>query len=56
MTSQAKFTLDDLPRFSPWPRRLLGLETWQQRQKTSEEISREYENEKWGSLLNQLRM
>ncbi len=55
MTSQGNFTLDDLPRFSPWPSRLLGLQSWEQKQKTPQEISREYENEKWGALLEQVK-
>lgn len=46
-----KYTLDDLPRFSPWPARLLGLEPWGQRTKSSDEILREYEHENWGPLL-----
>lgn len=49
-----QFTLNDLPRFSSWPARLLGLEQWEQRQKTSEEVVREYEHEKWGPLLSRL--
>lgn len=51
----APYTIDDLPRFSPWPARLLGLEPWEQRHKTPEEILREYEDEKWGPLLERLR-
>jgi hypothetical protein len=52
---KAKFTINDLPRFSPWPARLLGLEPWAQRQKTPVEITREYEHEKWGPLLTRVR-
>lgn len=46
-----RFTVNDLPRFSPWPSRLLGFEPWQQRRKTPQEVTREYELEKWGPLL-----
>lgn len=45
------YTINDLPRFSPWPARLLGLGRWEQRCKTPQEIHREYELEKWGPLL-----
>lgn len=48
------YTINDLPRFSPWPERLIGSESWQQRHKTPEEIIREYEHEKWGSLLRKV--
>jgi hypothetical protein len=46
-----EFTVNELPQFSPWPARLLGLETWQPRKKTPAEVAREYERDKWGSLL-----
>jgi hypothetical protein len=45
------FSVDDLPRFSPWPARLLGLEPWRQRRKSRAQVTREYEQEKWGPLL-----
>jgi len=48
------YRLDDLPRFSPWPARLLGLEPWEQRHKTPQEVSREYELEKWGPLFSKV--
>ena len=49
------YTLDDLPRFSPWPARLLGLEPWEPKCKTAQEVTREYEVEKWGPLLAKVR-
>jgi hypothetical protein len=45
------FSIEDLPHFSPWPARLLGLEPWQPKRKTPAEVIREYEKEKWGPLL-----
>ncbi len=48
-------TINDLPMYSPWPARLLGLEPWASREKTPEEITREYEHEKWGPLLTRVR-
>lgn len=50
-----QYSLNDLPRFSPWPARLLGIEPWEQKYKIPEEITREYNCEKWGSLLNKVR-
>jgi hypothetical protein len=52
--SSKEYTIDDLPRFSPWPTRLLGIESWNQKHKTREEIIREYEHEKWGPLLTRV--
>jgi hypothetical protein len=47
--------LDDLPKYSPWPARLLGLAPWSERKKTPEEIEREFGREKWGVLLERFR-
>jgi hypothetical protein len=52
---KAGYSINDLPRYSPWPARLLGLEPWVQRQKTPAEITREYEHEKWGPLWARVR-
>jgi hypothetical protein len=52
---QHEFTVEDLPRFSPWPARLLGLVEWQQREKTLTEVTREFDREKWGLLLERYR-
>ena len=49
------FTVDDLPRFSPWPARLLGLVEWQPRRKTAVEVTREFDRDKWGALLERYR-
>lgn len=48
---QRHYTLDDLPRYSPWPARLLGVELWKQRAKTPEAVLHEYDVDKWGVLL-----
>ncbi|MEO5588168.1 MAG: hypothetical protein ABIS03_01180 [Gemmatimonadaceae bacterium] len=45
-------SLDDLPKYSPWPARLLGLEEWRTRSRTPADLEREFEREKWGSLLD----
>jgi hypothetical protein len=51
--SDVSVGLDDLPRYSAWPARLLGLEPWQPKRKTRDEVLREFDREKWGSLLDQ---
>ena len=48
-------SLDELPKFSKWPARLLGLEPWDSKEKTAEEIEREFGREKWGVLLDRFR-
>lgn len=48
-------SLDDLPRYSEWPARLLGLEAYLVRYKGEAEVRREYEVDKWGALLRQVR-
>jgi len=53
--SKKQYDLDDLPRFSRWPARLLGAEEWQPKSKTAAEVAREYEHEKWGPLLKIVR-
>lgn len=48
-------SLDELPKFSPWPARLLGLEPWTTKEKSPEEIEREFGTEKWGALLDRFK-
>src|SRR5579872_208431 len=48
-------SLDLLPAYSPWPARLLGLEPFQQKAKSPAEITREFDVEKWGALLSEVR-
>lgn len=52
--SGTSYSLDELPKFSVWPRRLLGIEPWTTRNKTPAEVLREYEVDKWGDLLTKL--
>jgi len=49
-----KYTINDLPLFSPWPARLLGLEPFPQKHRNKEDALREFEKEKWGSLLREI--
>jgi hypothetical protein len=48
------YTVNDLPRFSPWPARLLGIEPWSRAERTPADLLREFEMDKWGMLLAQL--
>jgi hypothetical protein len=48
-------SLDELAKFSPWPARLLGLTPWATREKTPDEIEREFGKEKWGALLERFK-
>lgn len=48
-------TINDLPKFSKWPARLLGIEPWEQKVKSKKEIDREYELESWGAYLKRIR-
>lgn len=48
---EKKYTINDLPKFSEWPHRLLGLTPFEQRQKSHHELLREFEREKWGPIL-----
>ena len=47
---------DDLAKHSAWPRRLLGLEPFDVKQKSEREVLREFQNERWGMLLDRARM
>lgn len=46
-----KLKFVDLPVYSSWPKRLLGIEAFKQRAKTKTEVIREFEQEKWDTLL-----
>src|SRR5437773_7071870 len=52
---RAPVSLDELPKFSDWPRRLLSLEPFDVRYKTEKEVLREFHHEKWGPLLEKVR-
>lgn len=51
----APIVLDDLAKYSAWPKRLLGLEEFGVRQKTEQEVLREFQHERWGRLLDHAR-
>lgn len=44
-------TVDELPRYSPWPGRLLGLAEFNAPEKTAANVLREYNEDKWGAML-----
>ncbi len=43
--------IDELPQWSSWPTRLLSLEEWTTRNRTVEEIEREYNKEKYAECM-----
>ena len=47
--------LDDLPKYSKWPERIFGDEPWEQRVKNNQELDREYEQEQWRPMLEQIK-
>ncbi|MDQ7831831.1 MAG: class I SAM-dependent methyltransferase [Desulfovibrionaceae bacterium] len=47
--------LEDLPRYSPWPARLLGLSAWRKPVKSEAELYREYEEETFAPYLERAR-
>jgi hypothetical protein len=51
MSTSRELSIDDLPRYSPWPARLLGVTPWSRPERTREDLLREFEREKWGTLL-----
>ena len=44
-------SINELPRYSKWPARLLGIEPWQQRIKNEAELNREFELELYARAL-----
>ena len=53
--SQLTIALDDLAKYSDWPKRLLSLDDFEVKIKTEREVQREFEDERWGTLLAQVR-
>lgn len=47
--------LEDLPKYTDWPKRLLALESFSVKYKTEKEVLREFNQDKWGQLLKQAR-
>lgn len=47
-----EIALDELPAFSPWPARLLGLAAARDEPRTPERVMREYDRDKYGPLLD----
>lgn len=46
--------LEELPKYTDWPKRLLALEYFSIKYKTAEEVLREFNQDKWGQLLKQV--
>jgi hypothetical protein len=50
-----EIALDDLPRWTNWPARLLGLEAFSTPVRTTEKVAKEYGDEKWQFALDAFR-
>lgn len=50
------YTINDLPPYSKWPARLLGLEDFTPTKKNNSEIEREFGVDKWGDLLSKIEL
>ena len=50
-----KISIEDLPRYSQWPKRLLSLENFDVMFKTEKEVLREFQDDKWGNLLEDVK-
>ena len=46
-----EISLNELSRWSPWPKRLLGLEQWSVPVRDSKKVEKEYNLDKYGALL-----
>jgi len=46
-----KTSIDQLPKYSPWVARLLGLEPFARQVRNLAKIDAEYDRDKWGTLL-----
>lgn len=51
LNSRQEASLSELPRYSRWIHRMLGIDEFAELQKTKSEILREYDRDKWGELL-----
>jgi len=47
-----KITLDELAKYTPWPKRLMSSDPLQVRHKTESEVIREFDREKWARVLD----
>jgi hypothetical protein len=52
MTDIQEIPLDDLPRWTNWPARMLGLESFVSPVRTTDKIAQEYGHEKWQFALD----
>lgn len=52
--NSSEIGLNDLPKYSPWPARLLGLEEWSRPERTQKDIQREFETETYAPQYSYL--
>src|SRR5262249_46855840 len=51
-TTMKRIAIEDLPKWSPWPARLLGLSPWTAPSRTLDKVIREYDQDKYGRCLD----
>jgi len=51
MSKMKKIELNDLPRWTQWPNRLLGLSEWKVAKRTIDKVKEEYEDGKYSEIL-----
>jgi len=50
-----RISVNDLAKYSIWPKRIFGCEEFAVKKKTTEEVTREYNSDKWGMLLDKIK-
>lgn len=50
-----RIDLDELPRWSPWPARIMGAAPWRVPRRTRERVEQEYDGEKYAACLRYAR-
>ena len=50
-----KITLSELPQWSPWPKRLLGLSEWTVAKRDTSKVEKEYNLDKYAKCLEFLK-
>jgi hypothetical protein len=50
-----RISFEDISKFSNWPKKLFSPQTCEVKYKTEKEVLREYQQDKWGELLKQVK-
>ena len=55
LRQRKKISLNDLPKYSDWVKRIFAFEKFDIKYKTEKEVLREFQDEKWNNILNRVR-